>query len=92
MPKYEIPKKKKKKKKKKKLLTNTNPNKSKAQLDYIIINKKWINSTLNCKAYSFIEEVSSNNRIISANIFHTEIRNKELKLHDMTGPQLQIVM
>ena len=31
----------------------------KAQLDYIFINKKWINSTLNCEGYSSLEEVSS---------------------------------
>ena len=29
------------------------PNNAKAQLYYININKKWINSILNCEAYSF---------------------------------------
>ena len=35
-------------KKKRKLLTYTYANNAKAQIDYILINKKWINSTLNC--------------------------------------------
>ena len=41
-------------------------NNAKAQLDYILMNKKWINSTLNCEAYSSFEEVSSDHRIITA--------------------------
>ena len=31
-----------------KLLTYTCTNNAKAQIDYILMNKKWINSTLNC--------------------------------------------
>ena len=46
-------------KKKEKLWTNTYPNNTKAQIDYIILNRKWINSTLNCEAYSSFEGVSS---------------------------------
>ena len=32
------------------------------------MNKKWINSTLNCKAYSSFESVSSDHRIVTAKI------------------------
>ena len=35
-----------------KLWTFTYPNGSKAQLDHILINKKWKNSALNCEAYN----------------------------------------
>ena len=41
-----------------KLWTYINPNNTKAKIDDILINKKWINSTLNCATYSFCEEVS----------------------------------
>ena len=37
-------------------------------IDYILINKKWINSRLNCESYSSFEGVSSNHRIITTNI------------------------
>ena len=50
-------------KRKGKLWTNT-----KAQIDYILINKKWNNSTLNCEAYSSFEGVSSNHLIVTAKI------------------------
>ena len=39
-----------------------NQNNSKAQLDYIVINKKWINSIMNCEAYSSFAGVSSNHQ------------------------------
>ena len=55
-------------KRKGKLWTDTYSNNAKAQVDYILTNKKWINSTLNCEAYSFFEGVSSNHRIITAKI------------------------
>ena len=72
-----------------KLWTNTHPNNSLSQLSYIFINNKWMNSALNCETYSSFEGVVSNQRIISAKIcrVHTEIRNKQLKLHDMNGLQ-----
>ena len=40
----------------------------KAQIDYVFINKKWNNSTVNCEAYSSFEGVSTNHRIITAKI------------------------
>ena len=37
-------------------------------MDYVFINKKWNNSAGNCKAYSSIEGVSSDHRIVTAKI------------------------
>ena len=51
-----------------KLWTHTYANKSKAQIDYLFINRKWKNSAMNCKAYSTFEGVSSNHRIVTAKI------------------------
>ena len=39
-------------KKKRKLCAYTYTNNDKAQIDYIFMNKKWINSALNCEEYS----------------------------------------
>ena len=47
-----------------KLWTYTYANNSKAQIDYVLINKKWKNS----EAYSSFEGVSSDHRIVTANI------------------------
>ena len=51
-----------------KLWTYTYANNSKAQIDYVFINKKWKNSTMNCEAYSSFEVVSSNHWIVTAKI------------------------
>ena len=51
-----------------KLWTNTYANSSKAQIDYVFINKKWKNSTINCEAYSSFDGVSSDHRIVTAKI------------------------
>ena len=51
-----------------KLWTYTYANNSKAQIDYVLINKKWKNSAMNCEADSSFEGVSSNHRIVSAKI------------------------
>ena len=51
-----------------KLWTHTYANKSKAQIDYLFINRKWKNSTMNCEAYSTFEGVSSDHRIVTAKI------------------------
>ena len=47
-----------------KLWTYTYANNSKAQIDYIFINKKWKNSAMNCEACSSFEGVSTNHRIV----------------------------
>ena len=46
----------------------TYANNSKAQIDYVFINKKWKNSAMNCKAYSSFSGVSSDHRIVTAKI------------------------
>ena len=38
------------------------------QIDYVLINKKWKNSALNCEAYSSFEGVSTDHRIVTAKI------------------------
>ena len=51
-----------------KLWTHTYANKSKAQIDYLFINRKWKNSAMNCETYSTFEGVSSDHRIVTAKI------------------------
>ena len=62
-----------------KLWTNTNINNPKTQRDYILINKKWINSALNFVAYPFFEGVSFDHRIVTAKIRLSLRRNKKKK-------------
>ena len=54
--------------KKEVIWTYTFANNSKAQINYVFINKKWKNSAMNCEAYSSFEGVSSDHRIITAKI------------------------
>ena len=54
-----------------KLWTHTYPNGDRAQLDYMMINKKWINSVQNCEAYyslEGIEGISTDHRIVPLRI------------------------
>ena len=51
-------------KRKGKLWTYTYAKNAKAQIDYILMNKKWINSALDCEAYSSFKDVSSDHRIV----------------------------
>ena len=51
-----------------KLWTYTYANNSKAQIDYIFINRKWKNSAMNCEAYSSFEGVSSDHQIVTAKV------------------------
>ena len=44
----------------------TYANNTKAQIDYVFINKKWKNSAVNCEAYSSFVGVSSDHRIVTA--------------------------
>ena len=50
------------------LWTYTYANNTKTQIDYVFINKKWKNGTINCEAYFPFEGVSSDHRIVSAKI------------------------
>ena len=51
-----------------KLWTYTYANNSKAQIDYVFINRKWKNSAMNCEAYSSFEGVSSDHQIVTAKV------------------------
>ena len=51
-----------------KLWIYTYANNTKAQIDYVYINKKWNNCTFNCVVYSSFEGVSSDHRIVTAKI------------------------
>ena len=51
-----------------KLWTYTYANNANAQIDYILINKKWNNSALNCEVYSSFEGMSTNHQIVMAKI------------------------
>ena len=70
-------------------------NNSKVLINYISINKKCINNVSNCEAYSF-KGVYSNHRIVSSQQgfawIYAEIRNKQVKSHDMTYSHLPIVI
>ena len=62
-------------KRKGKLWTYTYANNTKAQIDYVFINKKWNNSALNCEAFSSFKGVSSDHRIVTAKIWSSLWRN-----------------
>ena len=67
-------------KRKGKLWTYTHPNGAKAQLDYLFINKKWINSATDCEAYSTFQGVSSDHRIVSLKLRLSLRANKKQEL------------
>ena len=73
-----------------KLWTDTYANNSKAQIDYVFINKKWKNSAMNCEAYSSFEGVSSDHRIVMAKIRLSlrKMPHEQRPLNTMTGPSL----
>ena len=50
------------------LWTYTYANNTKAQIDYVFINKKWKKSALNSKAYSSFKDISSDLRIVTTKI------------------------
>ena len=47
------------------LWTQTYSNGDRAQLDCMIINKKWINSAQNCESYHSLEGISTDHHIVS---------------------------
>ena len=48
--------------------THIAPNTYTSQIDYVIINKKWMNSAKNCRAYNSFASIASDHRIVSAQI------------------------
>ena len=57
--------------------THIYPNGVKAQLDYIFINKKWINSAMNCQPYNSFRSVYSDHRIVTSDIRLSLCANKK---------------
>ena len=59
-----------------KLWTYTYQNNTEAEIDYILINKKWIKNAQNCVAYYSFEGLSSDHRIVTAKIHLSLHKNK----------------
>ena len=55
-------------KRKGQLRTHKSPNGNKVQLDYIMINRKWKNSSKNCRDYGSFESIASDHRSVSAHL------------------------
>ena len=55
------------------------PNGAKALLDHIVLNKKWINSAINCESYNTFEGVFSDHRIVTAKLRLSLRANKKKK-------------
>ena len=62
--------------KKNRLWTHKRPNGQKAQLDYILIRRKWFNSVKNSRSYNSFESINSDHRIVSC---HCMISYRESK-------------
>ena len=60
------------------LWTHRAPNGKKAQLDYVIVNRKWKNSAKNCRAFNSFVSVGSDHRIVSAK-FRLSLRANKKK-------------
>ena len=52
------------------------PNKTKAQIDYIVINRKWKNSVLNSEPYNSFSSMASDHRIVTAR-FRLSLRSNK---------------
>ena len=66
------------------LWTHKSPNRSKAQLDYEIINRKWKNNAKNCRAFNSFVSVASDHRAVSTQIRPSLRENK--KKNSNTSP------
>ena len=60
--------------------TFTYANKTKAQLDHILINSKWKSSAINCAAYNTFETITSDHKIVTAKVRLCLRTNKKRKL------------
>ena len=67
-------------KKDSKLWTFTYPNQTRAQIDYILINKKWVKSATNCQAYNSFTQIGSDHRVVVANLRLTLRAPKETRV------------
>ena len=52
------------------------PNGDKAQIDFILINRKWSNGATNCESYNSFCCVGSDHRIVSAHVHLSLLANK----------------
>ena len=73
---------------KSRLWTFSYPNGKKAQLDYILVNKKWQNSVKDCQAYNSFNVLQSDHRIVSVKLKLSLRRN--LKPHCDSPPDWQL--
>ena len=55
-------------KKNSKLWTFTYPDKTKAHIDYILINRKWVKSAIDCQAYNSFMQIGSDHRVVVAHL------------------------
>ena len=73
-----------------KLWTYTYANNTKAQIDYVLINKKWKNSAMNCEAYSSFEGVhrspNSHGENTAKPTKKKKTPNEQRPPNTMTGP------
>ena len=71
-----------------KLWTYTYANNTKAQIDYVFINKKWKINAVNCEAYASFDSVSSDHRIATIKIRLSLGKNatRQRPQSTMTGP------
>ena len=60
--------------------TFTYPNGINAQIDFLLINKKWLDSSLNCEPFTSFSEGNSDHRIITAKIRLSLRANKQKTL------------
>ena len=72
------------KKKRSELWTLTYSNGDRALLHYMMINKKWLNSGRNCKAYHSLESISADLRIVSLRIKLSLRANKKKSYRKIT--------
>ena len=59
------------------LWTHKSPNGRKAQLEYVIINRKWKNSAKSCRAFNSFVSVASDHRVVSTQIRLSLRANRE---------------
>ena len=84
MPQYKIS------KKGGKLLTYTYAKNTKAQIDYVFINKKWNDSALNCEAYSSFDGASPITELSRSryDLAYERMWPEQPQPYTMTGPHL----
>ena len=66
-------------KKEGKLWTFKNPNGNKAQLDYMLVNRKWRNSVTNCESYNTYKTMDSDHQPCSSKLRLSLRENKREK-------------